>query len=103
MSTYTTPYHPLSAALTTGATLRTHTPLIQPIYMQPLNLTLEQYKSLRGLIKSQLTLDSPGLRGAQPPHLHSFNSWFAELMEKVIVPAFFSDEEGVYWGRSSAL
>ena len=102
MSTYT-PYHALSTTQTAGATLRTHTPLTQPPYMHPLNLTLEQYESLRRLIKSQLTLDSPGLRGAQPPHLHTFNSWFAELMEHKIVPAFFSDEEGVYWGRSSAL
>lgn len=102
MSTYT-PYNALSTTLTGNATLRTHTPLTQPPYMHPLNLTLEQYESLRRLIKSQLTLDSPGLRGAQPPHLHTFNSWFAELMERKIVPAFFSDKEGVYWGRSSAL
>jgi len=102
MSTYT-PYHTLPATQTMAATLRTHTPLTQPLYMHPLNLTLEQYKSLRDLIKSELTLDSPGLRGAQPPHLHTFNSWFAELMEKKIVPEFFSDEEGIYWGRSSAL
>ena len=102
MSTYT-PYHALSATQTEGATLRTHTALTQPPYMHPLNLTLEQYESLRRLIKSQLTLDSPGLRGAQLPHLHTFNSWFAELMEHKIVPAFFSDEEGVYWGSSSIL
>ncbi|KAG0137828.1 hypothetical protein HOY82DRAFT_546820 [Tuber indicum] len=71
--------------------------------MLPLNLTQEQYRSLRDLIKSELTLDSPGLRGPRPPYSHIFDTWFKEFLVRKIVPEFFSNEEGVYWDRSSIM
>ncbi|PWW74726.1 hypothetical protein C7212DRAFT_346238 [Tuber magnatum] len=99
MSTYTT-HDAQSTAPVQETAPYTRAPQSQPPYVCPLNLTDGQYGSLRELIKSRLTPESPGLLGAGPEHLNTFNTWFTEFLEQEIVPAFFSNEEGVYWGRS---